>query len=241
MLWVSYTPFMQLLSIGADAKTVKGQNFGVMTGIQYLAPANESGFNTCPHASDGCKTACLFTAGMAQAFPAINKARIARTLFLFKNRPEYFGQLVKEIAALVKKATKQGLIPAVRLNGTSDIVFESIKFNGKSIFEHFPSVQFYDYTKNPARALRYAAGLLPANYHLTFSRSESNQDEVSKVLAAGVNVAVVFRNSLPDTYLGKPVVDGDKSDLRFNDPKGVVVGLTQKGKAKADASGFVVE
>lgn len=231
---------MQLLSIGADAKTVKGQDFGVLTGIQYLAPSKESGFNTCYNASPGCIAACLYTSGMAQAFPAINKARIARTLFFFQNPKEYGAQLIKEITALIKKASKQNLIPAVRLNGTSDLVWEKIRFEGKTILEHFPAVQFYDYTKNPTRALRHAAGLMPANYHLTFSRSEANQNEVLQIMAAGGNVAAVFRNTLPATYLGRPVIDGDKSDLRFNDPKGVVVGLTEKGKAKSDESGFVI-
>lgn len=231
---------MKLLSIGADAKTIKGEKFGVMTGIQYLAPADVSGYNTCPNASAGCKAACLFTSGMAGAFASINKARTEKTLFFFQNRAEYGKQLVKEITALVKKAEKQGLTPAVRLNGTSDLAWESIQFDGKSVMEHFPAVQFYDYTKSAKRAKRHAVGEFPANYHLTFSRSESNQAEVLEVLSEGGNVAVVFRDTLPDTYLGKPVVNGDESDLRFNDAKGVVVGLKQKGKAKNDDSGFVV-
>ncbi len=232
---------MKLLSIGADAKTIKGEKFGVMTGIQYLAPANESGHNTCPNASAGCKAACLFTSGMAAAFGSINKARTEKTLFFFNNRAEYGKKLLKEIAALVKAAKKKNLVPAVRLNGTSDLAWESIKFEGKSVMEHFPAVQFYDYTKSAKRAKRHAAGEMPSNYHLTFSRSESNQAEVVEVLNDGGNVAVVFRDELPATYLGKPVINGDESDLRFNDAKGVIVGLKQKGKAKVDASGFVVQ
>ncbi len=231
---------MKLLSIGADAKTVKGEKFGVITGIQYLAPADVSGHNTCPNASEGCKAACLFTAGMAGAFASVNKARTEKTLFFFRNRAEYGKQLVNEIAALVKKAKKKNLIPAVRLNGTSDLAWESIQFDGKSIMEHFPAVQFYDYTKSAKRAKRHAEGKMPANYHLTFSRSESNQAEVLDVIQSGGNVAVVFHDKLPATYLGKPVVDGDESDLRFNDAKGVIVGLKVKGKAKQDTSGFAV-
>lgn len=231
---------MKLLSIGADAKTIKGEKYGVMTGIQYLAPSDESGHNTCPHASAGCKAACLYTAGMAGAFPSINKARIEKTLFFFASRAEHGKQLLKEIAALVKKAEKQNLIPAVRLNGTSDLAWESIRFDGKSVMEHFPAVQFYDYTKSPERALRHAAGKMPANYHLTFSRSEENQEDVVKVLNANGNVAVVFRDKLPATYLGRPVINGDEGDLRFKDAKGVIVGLTEKGEAKFDESGFVV-
>jgi len=44
---------------------------------------------------------------------------------------------------------------------------------------------------------------------------------------------------MPETYEGTPVFNGDDSDLRFLDPKGVVVGLYAKGKAKKDTSGFV--
>jgi len=101
--------------------------------------------------------------------------------------------------------------------------------------------QFYDYTKNIRRALAYAAGQYPANYHLTFSRSESNADDVARALLAGVNVAVVFRKALPATWGGRPVIDGDAHDLRFLDPRGVIVGLRAKGRAKRDVSGFVVD
>ncbi len=231
---------MKLLSIGNDAKTVKGEKLGYLTGIQYLAPAMASGVNTCPNASAGCKAACLFTAGFAGVYKTVNEARIKRTKFFFSNRAGYGSQLITEISALIKRAAKEKMKCAVRLNGTSDLAWESIKFNGKSIFEHFPAVQFYDYTKSPARALRHANGELPANYHLTFSRSESNQADVEKVLAAGGNVAVVFREKLQSEYLGKQIVNGDESDLRFNDPRNVVIGLKQKGKAKIDASGFVI-
>jgi len=231
---------MKLLSVGNDAKTVKGEKLGYLTGIQYLAPAMASGVNTCPNASEGCKAVCLFTAGFGGIYKAVNEGRINRTKLFFSNRAEYGKQLVKEISALIKRGAKAKMKVACRLNGTSDLAWESIKFDGKNIMEIFPDIQFYDYTKSSARALRHANGELPANYHLTFSRSESNQADVEKVLAAGGNVAVVFRESLQAEYLGKQIVNGDESDLRFNDPRNVVVGLKQKGKAKTDASGFVI-
>jgi hypothetical protein len=54
------------------------------------------------------------------------------------------------------------------------------------------------------------------------------------------NAAVVFQ-TLPDTFLGLQVINGDEHDLRHLDPKGVIVGLLPKGrKAKRDTSGFVV-
>ena len=110
----------------------------------------------------------------------------------------------------------------------------------KSLIHAFPNIEAYDYTKITKKALQWAAGLLPSNYHITFSKSESNDLDVAKVLGAGGNVAVVFEKGLPDSYLGKAVVDGDYSDARFLDVKGVVVGLKAKGQAKADESGFVV-
>ena len=82
---------------------------------------------------------------------------------------------------------------------------------------------------------------LPSNYHLTFSRTESNWSDCLRVLAAGKNVAAVF-DKVPASYEGFTVIDGDKHDLRQLDPKGgVIVGLSPKGrKAKKDTSGFVV-
>lgn len=233
---------MSLFSINADAKTVKGTEYGVLTAILYLAPSDESGvMNTCPHASAGCRASCLYTAGRG-AFENVKKGRIGKTLFFHSNRPAFLEQARTEIAALDRKAKRKNMIPAVRLNGTSDIVWESLKLaDGKTLLEHFPHIQFYDYTKNPARAIRYAQGKLPPNYHLTFSRSEDNAEAVASVIAAGVNVAIVFRGGLPATYLGRQVIDGDLSDIRFNDPKGCIVGLKAKGRARKNDSGFVVE
>lgn len=117
--------------------------------------------------------------------------------------------------------------------------------DGRTVFEHFPDVQFYDYTKNPVRMLAFCRGEMPANYHLTFSRSESNDADCRAVLAAGGNIAVPFlvkdEAGLPATFMDTPVVSGDHDDLRFLDPAGVVIGLTAKGhKAKRDMSGFIV-
>jgi hypothetical protein len=108
--------------------------------------------------------------------------------------------------------------------------------------EEFPNVNFYDYTKGFTRMMAWLNGKMPDNYHLTFSRSEETSDDrIKKILSLGGNVAVVFRGSLPKTYLGFPVVDGDENDLRFKDKKGVIVGLVEKGLAKKDETGFVVE
>lgn len=225
---------MKLLSKN-NAKLLKGESFGWLTLGLSLAPFNLSGKNLCPHASAGCAAACLFSAGMG-AFANVKAARVAKAKFFNEQQTEFLAQLEKEIAAAVKSAARVGKKLAIRLNVLSDVAWERL-----AIIQKFPQVQFYDYTKNPFRALQFAAGKMPANYHLTFSRSENNQDAVQNVLNSGGNVAVVFRGSLPAEYMGKKVVNGDESDLRFLDEKNVIVGLVEKGQAKKDESGFVVD
>ena len=141
----------------------------------------------------------------------------------------------------VKKAKKTDMIPCFRFNLTSDIPWENVLFQGKNMMQHFPDVTFYDYTKNVKRMIDFINGKFPKNYHLTFSRSESNAAHTDLIMNMGGNVAVVFRKKLPKTYKGKVVVDGDTNDLRFLDPKNCVVGLVDKGKAKKDDTGFVVD
>lgn len=227
---------MKLLTIG-NTKTVKGEQYGYMTYIMHLAPSQLSGYQTCPMASAGCAAACLNTAGRGR-FTKIQEARIKKTRWFFEDRETFMTQLVKDIQAAIREALRENMIPVFRLNGTSDLRWENIPISGfRNIMEMFPSVQFYDYTKiNNRRDI-------PSNYHLTFSRSETNESVLPEVLDAGTNVAVVFNlvfNQLPESYMGRQVIDGTDSDLRFLDPKGVVVGLLAKGKAKKDSSGFVV-
>ena len=206
----------------------------------YLAPADEAStrkhpVNLCQFSSAGCRKDCLFTAGRASFTPSIIKARIARTRFLLKDRQAFLLQLRKEIDALVRQAKREKLIPCVRLNGTSDLFWL-----GAQLAAEYPTIQFYDYSKNPHVFSRPR----PANYHLTFSRSEDNERQALSILANGqrANVAVVFDSkTLPTHWNGYPVVSGDTHDLRFLDRKGVVIGLYAKGKAKKDSvSGFVV-
>jgi hypothetical protein len=224
---------MKLLSVDTNAKTKKGQARGFLTGILYLAPADMSGRNFCPHASAGCKAACLFSAGRG-AFDSVKTARLKKSHYFLRDRASFLADLKKDIQALVKKAKKAGMNPCVRLNGTSDIPWHKME-----IMESFPDVPFYDYTPNHSRMVEFLDGKLPSNYSLTYSRKENNQAECEDVLKRGGNVAAVF-SSIPDTYSGRPTFDGDQSDLRFLDPKGVVVALKAKGKAKKDASGFVI-
>jgi hypothetical protein len=192
----------------------------------YLSPFtdNSKGINLCPHASVGCSKACLFKSGFGGMYDAVQDGRRNKTEWYLANRKEFMLQLVTEINAAVTKHKDKAIV-TIRLNGTSDIRFEKIKVSeGKNIFELFPDVQFYDYTKNPQRF----KGDMPSNYHLTFSRSEENHDIAMKLLSKGVNVAWVFYGNLPKTYVGYNVIVGDNDDLRFLDAKGVIVGLKYK-------------
>lgn len=220
---------MKLLTVN-NRKTIKGQVLGYLTGILHLAPFNLSGRNVCPFASMGCAKACLNTAGFGR-YKNVQDARIDRTRLYWDNKAGFLALLSLEIRALERKAARDGMKLAIRLNGTSDISWEKT-----GIMEQFPAIQFYDYTKVPNRLIKSE---LPANYHLTFSRSESNGAIAELIAKMGHNVAVVFKE-LPATYFGKKVISGDDTDLRFLDPKGVIIGLTAKGRAKWDKSGFVV-
>jgi hypothetical protein len=151
--------------------------------------------------------------------------------------------LTRELDALERKAKREGLRPAVRLNGTSDLAWESmpVVIDGAriadSILRLYPGVTFYGYTKSIARAIG-------APQRLTFSRSERTADAtVRTLLQAGVNVATVFGvkpgQPLPVTWNGAPVLDGDEHDFRFLDSPGHVVGLRAKGKARRSDRGFI--
>lgn len=234
-----------LLAVSTDAKTVKGQDKGVLTGILYFAPHTISGFQVCPKASPECRAACLYTAGRG-VYTKVQQARINKTQWFFNERDSFMARLVENIESLEKKAKKNKMTPAVRLNGTSDIAWEKIAcvYNGKSyrnVMEAFPNVQFYDYTKVIGRK---AAIALP-NYHLTFSLSEENDSDAIKALAQGYNVAVVLNlkksQEKPKVWGGFPVINGDETDIRFRDPKGGhIIALTAKGDArKMQVGGFI--
>ena len=229
-----------LLTAG-NAKIIKGEALGYITKGLHFAPANLSGFEVCRGRSKGCTASCLYTAGRG-AMQRTKDSRVAKTKLFFEQRFDFFTKLSKEIASTIKSSIKKEMQAVFRLNLTSDIPWES-EFNedGQSIFEKHSSTQFYDYTKRFDRMQKFLDGDLPSNYHLTFSRSEKNDAKCELVLSMGGNVAVVFRNQLPETWKGFEVVNGDETDLRFLDKKGVVVGLIEKGMAKKDETGFVLE
>jgi hypothetical protein len=238
----------KLLSIDTNAKTVKGQKYGYLTGILYMSPSDLSGVNLCPMAKTaGCEEPCLNTAGRG-AFNNVQQARLRKAQWFNTDKQSFMLQLVKDIEALERKAKKLGLIPLVRLNGTTDIRWENVTFDYEfihekvrtiTIFQLFPDITFYDYTKISNRKD------IPNNYDLTFSYSgvKGFYTHVLKAISQGLRVAVVFRdkNKLPVKFMGLNVVNGDNSDIRHLDPKGSIVALYAKGKARNDKSGFVVD
>lgn len=235
-----------ILSVNVDAKTSKGTARGFLTGILYLAPAMESGREVCRYRSKGCTAACLYTAGRG-GFNSVQRARKAKTDRFFWERDSFMADLVYSIQALERKAEREGLTPVVRLNGTSDIPWERVpvkdsqKGSAPNVFELFPNVQFYDYTKYPLSK----RSNLPRNYDLTFSYADGmERDDILQAMAHS-RVAVVFNTpkgqELPTQWNGFPVVDADTTDLRFLEPKGVIAGLRAKGAARKDESGFVIQ
>jgi hypothetical protein len=223
-----------LLAVGTNIKTIKSDKASeYLTAIMYLSPAkqNTKGVNLCPKASQGCLQACLYTAGRGK-FSNVQAARVNKSDYFVADRPAFIAQLHKDIAKHIKKCKALDKKPAVRLNGTSDILWE--RYLDMRLY---PEVQFYDYTK----WLPYERFTQP-NYHLTYSRAEDvSDDQVKNVMHAGFNVSVVFSGKdLPKTYLGFPVFNGDLTDLRFLDPAGHIIGLSAKGEGKKDTSGFVI-
>jgi len=207
------------------------------TSIMYALPAMQSGHNACPDATS-CANICIDTTGR---MPMVKAAREYRSSLFYDDRQAFGEKLILETETNIKRDSKKGLKSAQRLNGTTDYAWEHIRFDGQSMPERFPDVQFYDYTKSVKRARQHAVGNMPSNYHLTFSRSENTPDDlVIELVTSGQNVAVVF-DVIPSTWLGLPVINGDEHDLRFTDGVGVIVGLKVKGpKARKDDTGFVV-
>ena len=225
----------------SNSKTVKGEKYGWKTYGIHLSPNTVSGYNVCFDATEGCIDACLDTAGRG-AMPSVQTARTNKTKRFFEEREGFLTGLWKEVTSAVKSTIRKELQFCMRPNLTSDLPWESIKHNGKTLMNEFSTSLFYDYTKSLKRFTRFLNGEFPDNYHLTYSRDEKTPDTLVKGLcASGGNVAVVFRQHLPETWLGIEVVDGDDSDLRFQDKKGCIVGLLEKGLAKKDETGFVVE
>ena len=242
----------KLLGVGTNAKTIKGDGSEYLTAILYMTPykvmVDGKLFNSCSMAAiAACIDACLYTAGRGQ-MTNVQTARQRKAEWFYKDRQGFMDQLYTDVHKFQAYCIKRGIQPCVRLNGTTDIRWELIKdVDGQNIFEAFPNVQFYDYTKIANRKCKD----IP-NYHLTWSYSNANADYaklLDKALEQGMNAAVVFRSNFIKVvpkcwhkWQGYPVIDGDQDDLRFLDPKGGhIVALYAKGAGKKDRSGFVVD
>ncbi len=244
----------QLLQDGdANTKLRKSSGYGYVTAGLSLAPHQSAGIgNLCPNASAGCIEACLDHQGLASIFTRIRKARLAKSIAWFTYRAWFINQLAEELERRLISATRASMRLAARLN-----VFSDIQWERHGIVNAFPTVEFYDYTKDPRRV-----GQVAENYWTTFSRSEQNENDCVNVLKSAGNVAVVFADCqlpyvgnrsylqrLPRTWSGFTVVDGDTTDLRFEDIRGRkhgrVIGLRLKAHSlqernQAIHSGFAV-
>ena len=229
----------KLLTIG-NPKTMKGfEKNNILTAIMHLRPINT---RICPYQDiASCKTACLNTAGRGGIFKKgettnrIQDARQRRTELFLTDNELFMEILIDEIRRFCNYCKRKDITPAIRLNGTSDIQWEHIEYEDKNIFEHYPDIQFYDYTKIPTRKISHIK-----NYHLTWSYSEANPKYTAWYDKIAYNIAVVFNGAFPIYFKGREVIDGDNTDLRFLDKQNVIVGLKAKGKARHDMSGFVI-
>lgn len=235
--------------LSSSSKVRKGESLGVLTKVLYLSPGV-----LCPAASKGCLATCLGHSSGFMKEQRATDARDRRTALFIEDRRAFIELLRNEIHEHFYAAETQGMKPALRLNGTSDV--DWVKEHPE-LFVEFSEVQFYDYTKRIDLMRRYLFPTgypapekehFPVNYHLTFSLSERNAHHAKEVLDWGGNVAAVFWPSLPESWKGYEVVDGDKYDARFLDQgppekrPGVVIGLSAKGfvAQKDDLSGFVI-
>ena len=230
----------QLLGVSNDAKTIKGEKIGVSTAILYLSPHNISGVNVCPMAETAqCATGCLNTAGRG-AMTTVQLSRLRKTLYFNQYRDEFLVQLKREIKTHIRLSIKKNMVPAIRLNGTSDIRWELLIWNFMVEMRDEYGARFYDYTKIPNRIIPHRDV-----YDLTFSYSgvADYAKYYQTARAMGYRIAVVFRSKdiIPTTWDGLDVVSGDDSDVRFMDDHNVAVALYAKGKARHDTTGFVID
>ena len=238
----------KLLGVGTNAKTIKGDGDEYLTAILYMHSwkimVDGNMFNSCSMATlAGCVEGCLISAGRG-AFNNVQESRKRKAEWFYRDRDSFMQQMVTDCEKFVQYCSKRDIQPCVRPNGTTDIRWELIPCQRDDVtypnlMTAFPEIQWYDYTKIPNRKVDHLD-----NYHLTWSYSAANAKYEQHFDAAvqDMPVAVVFRTPYKGkTWRGYKVVDGDKDDLRFLDPKRTIVALYAKGKAKKDKSGFVVD
>lgn len=243
-------PFSYLLGVNSSSKIQKNEKKGYLTGVLYLAAADNVGVSICPKATEGCAKACLFNTGRnsmkskGEKISRSNKSQFLKTVLFFANRPFFMDWIFDEVTAIVRKAERENKIPAIRLNGTSDITIDNFKnTKGEFILDVFSNVQFYDYTKVP-RQLKFATY---PNYDVTFSfGGMQNIFEVFEQVKRGTRISVPFvkvNGKFPETFLGLPVIDGDETDLTFLAPENAIYGLKVKlpiGKKLDESNDFFI-
>lgn len=190
----------------------------------FLAPANVSGYEMCLWRTEDCTKLCLNCAGKG-SLSSVQQARIRKTQRMVQYPVGFFNNLIAEMVRATKKHNGTPITPVMRLNGTSDLPWDQIC---PELFLFFGERgwRFYDYTKSFQRA-RWQP------WDNTFSYSGHNWKDCETLLQAGkARIAMVFDTKrgkpLPTSYRGYEVIDGDKDDLRFLDPTGVIVGLRYK-------------
>jgi len=246
------TGLSYIMGHNSSTKTLKNLAFNYTSGVLYLSASDNSGVNICPKATSGCKAACLYFTGRnamrskGELISRNNASQFLKTVLFFINRPYFMDWLQADIEALIRRKKAEQKI-CVRLNGTSDINIKTFKNSkGELLIEKYPQVQFYDYTK--VYSYLENEKKFP-NYDLTFSYGGTeNLEETLRVLAEGYRIAVPFDKKsfgghFPETFFGRPVVDGDENDLTFLQAKDVIYGLKVKTplKSKEGYEKFVKE
>jgi hypothetical protein len=218
-----------------------------------LAPSKRSGIvNVCPHATAACILVCVLWFAGRTVTSTVRAAATKRTRLWFYDPATFYARLSRELAALARKATRDGVRAFCRLNVASDID------HPHEVITNHPTITMYDYSKDEEKAKAYGRGELPANYHVSYSVSERTTFNTARELnAAGVNMVVVFDSHyfgplhrfgiVPASvkFVSKATgesftvstVDGDIHDLRVPefDGRGVVVALRAKSGAKLRA------
>jgi len=219
-----------------NAKTSKGEALGFRTAILYMTPSrhliNNVEVNSCSNSNKACEVLCLAKSGHGMK-PIVKQARLNRSHLYYSNRELFNMTLEKEIKNHVKYSEKNGLVPVVRLNGTTDLNFFDI-------YRKFPNITFYEYTKNIEMALSKDK---PENVHFTFSYSGTNFLDSIKALENQINVAMVFEKDFikPKKIFGHDVLSGDNHDLRFLDSKEKIISLTYKSMMPKEATEQIPE
>ena len=185
-----------------------------------------------------CMADCLKSAGRG-AFSNVTDGRQKKADFWHRDRAGFLDQLNSELFNFSRLCDKTGVRGAVRLNVLSDIDWEN-----HGVPQNHPGLTFYDYTK---RAIRLSDIRRPDNYSLMFSYSghPAYRKQVTRALQTDCPVAVVFRvkagEPLPAAFMGRPVIDGDISDLVNVTAGPVIIGLRAKGRARQSDSAFIVD